>query len=67
MNDQTHFKFYRYDPSFSAALVCAIAFLLTTTIHSYQLLRTRTWYFLAFVVGGTCKFLYLAVAVIESP
>lgn len=57
MSDHTDFKFYHYDPSFAAALAGIIAFFITTMLHSYQLLRTRTWYFIAFVIGGTCKLL----------
>ena len=46
---------YPFKPSlalalFGAALFCIIAFL-----HSYQLLRSRTWLLTAFVIGGYCK------------
>ena len=46
------FEFYRYDPSFAAALLFAILFLLTSLLHIFQLVRTRTWYFTPLVVGG---------------
>lgn len=48
-------KFYRYDPSLAAAVIFLILFLLTTTLHLYQLLRTRTWYFIPFLIGGFCQ------------
>ena len=55
----TEFKFYHYDPSMVGAVVFIIAFLATTSLHTYQLLRTRTWFMIPFVVGGFCMFLKL--------
>ena len=52
MANYSDFKFYRYDPSLAAAIVFAICFLLTSLLHIYQLLRSRTWYLTALVVGG---------------
>jgi hypothetical protein len=46
------FRYYHYDPSLVAAIIFIILFLLTTAFHSYQLLRTRTWYFIPFLIGG---------------
>jgi uncharacterized membrane protein len=46
------FKLYRYDPSIAAAVIFAIAFFLITILHFYQMLRTRTWFFIPFLVGG---------------
>jgi hypothetical protein len=50
------FKYYHYDPSLAAATIFTLLFLSTTALHLYQLLRTRTWYFIPFVIGGFCKF-----------
>ncbi len=47
--------YYRYEPSLGAAILFAILFALTSFAHLYQLVRTRTLYFLPFVVGGFCK------------
>ena len=55
-------QFYRYKPSVAAATVFITLFLLLTAIHSTQLLRWRTWYFLPFLVGGFRKFLLLLLA-----
>jgi len=49
------FKLYRYDPSMAAAVIFIILFLLATAVHFYQMLRTRTWIFIPFVLGGACK------------
>jgi hypothetical protein len=51
---ESGFKYYHYDPSLAAAVLFLILFFLTTTLHLYQLLRTRTWYFIPFLVGGFC-------------
>lgn len=49
------FELYRYDPSLPAAIVFAILFLVTTSLHGYHMFRFRTWYWIPFVIGGTCK------------
>lgn len=45
-------KAYRYDPSLPAAAIFSVLFFLLTFLHLYQLLRTRTWVFIPFVLGG---------------
>src|SRR3569833_2571152 len=52
MAGPTGFVFYRYDPSLGAAVAFLILFALTTCAHGVQLFRTKTWYFIPFVVGG---------------
>jgi hypothetical protein len=51
-NDNSDFKLYRYDPSLAAAVIFIALFLSVSVLHLYQLLRTRTWFFIPFVVGG---------------
>lgn len=51
------FKLYRYDPSLAAAIIFVVLFALVSFLHTYQLLRTRTWYFIPFVLGGYCTLL----------
>ncbi|KAH7130053.1 RTA1 like protein-domain-containing protein [Dendryphion nanum] len=43
---------YRYHPSRTAAIIFVVAFALTTLIHSAQVVRRKTWYFIPLVVGG---------------
>jgi hypothetical protein len=50
------FKLYRYDPSMAAAVIFVLLFLSISVVHAYQLIRTRAWIFIAFVIGGFCKF-----------
>jgi hypothetical protein len=46
--------YYHYSPSLTAAAIFAALFGSTTLFHLYQLVRTKTWYFTAFVIGGIC-------------
>ncbi|OKL58476.1 hypothetical protein UA08_06353 [Talaromyces atroroseus] len=46
------YKLYDYDPSEAAAICFAIAFAVATLFHLYRMIRTRTWYFTSFVIGG---------------
>lgn len=48
--------FYHYDPSKVAAIIFVVLFFITTGLHLFQLLRSRTWYFVPMVIGGFCKF-----------
>lgn len=50
------FKLYRYDPSMAAAIVFIVLFLIVTALHFYQMMRTRTWIFVPFVLGGVCMY-----------
>lgn len=53
--DHVDFKLYRYDPSLAAAIIFCILFLIITSIHLYQMVRTKTWILVPFVIGGSCK------------
>ncbi|CZT14085.1 related to RTM1 protein [Ramularia collo-cygni] len=46
------FEYYHYDPSMAAAIIFVIAFILTTALHFYQMIRTKTWFMTAFCIGG---------------
>jgi hypothetical protein len=52
---EVDFKLYRYDPSMAAAVIFIILFLVVSVLHLYQMIRTRTWIFIPFVIGGICK------------
>ncbi|RDI87306.1 hypothetical protein Vi05172_g2872 [Venturia inaequalis] len=49
------FSYYHYDPSVAAAILFIVLFFLTTSLHTYQMFRTRTWFLIAFVLGGLCE------------
>lgn len=51
---------YRYHPSKVAAIVFVVAFAATTLLHTFQVFKRRTWYFIPLVVGGICMRLVLS-------
>ena len=54
--DVIDFAFYRYDPSMAGAVIFTLLFIGTTFYHIFQMFRTKTWYFVPFVIGGTCMY-----------
>lgn len=48
------FKLYRYDPSLAGNIIFVVLFSAVTVWHIVILARTRTWYFIPFVVGCAC-------------
>ncbi|GFF54678.1 putative RTA1 domain protein [Aspergillus lentulus] len=53
--EDSTWKYYRYDPSLPAAILFIILFALSSFLHTHQALRTRTWSFIPFVIGGFCE------------
>jgi len=51
------YKLYHYEPSIPAASAFAILFLITCILHIWQMVKDRTWFFTAFIIGGFCKIL----------
>lgn len=49
------FVFYRYNPSETLGIVFCVLFALTSAVHTLQLTRYKTWYFIPFVIGGLCE------------
>ena len=52
---ESSFKLYHYDPSVAAAVVFVFLFLATSIYHVWQMVKQKTWFFTAFIVGGICK------------
>ncbi|CRG83388.1 Protein RTA1 [Talaromyces islandicus] len=46
---------YYYTPSTAAAVIFVVLFGLSTVYHFYQLLRTRTWFMIPFLIGGALE------------
>ncbi|KAK5999282.1 hypothetical protein QM012_005607 [Aureobasidium pullulans] len=46
------FSYYEYIPSKAAAVIACLLFVILTLLQSWQLFRTRTWFFIPFVIGG---------------
>ncbi|THY30213.1 RTA1 like protein [Aureobasidium pullulans] len=61
---------YPYDASVAAAVLFTILFFILSIIHLYQLLRTRTWYLLPFLIGGIFEgvgYAFRTVSIKQSP
>ncbi|KAF5571488.1 rta1 domain-containing protein, partial [Fusarium pseudocircinatum] len=43
--------FYNYNPNMVAAVIFIVVFGLSALLHTYQLIRSRTWYFIPFLIG----------------
>ncbi|KPM38680.1 hypothetical protein AK830_g7859 [Neonectria ditissima] len=43
--------YYHYNPSLAAAVIFTVIFALSALLHTFQLIRARTWYFVPFVIG----------------
>ncbi|KAJ5471327.1 hypothetical protein N7530_008684 [Penicillium desertorum] len=50
-NDSTYI-FYHYNPSAAAAIIFVVLFGLTTLVHIFQMIRSRSWFFIPFIIGG---------------
>lgn len=53
---------YYYAPSMGAAIVFAVLFFAATTLHIYQMSKTKAWYLTAFCCGGICALSTLSVS-----
>lgn len=51
------FALYRYPPSLAAAVIFILLFLFLTLYHAYILFRTRSWFMIAFFIGGVFEFI----------
>lgn len=67
-DDAVTFVFYRYDPSLVGAIIFASLFGGSTCLILYQMVRTKTWYFIPFFIGGICKCppSYISDSVVET-
>ncbi|KAL4954896.1 RTA1 like protein-domain-containing protein [Aspergillus filifer] len=58
---------YYYDPSMAAAVIFIVLYGIVTTLHTYHLFRTRTWFFIPMVLGGYFEFIgYIGRALSSS-
>jgi hypothetical protein len=54
LDDPTAWVPYRYHPSNIAAIIFVVSFSLTTLLHTFQLFKYKTWYFIPLIIGGFC-------------
>lgn len=55
---------YYYTPSSAAAGIFIVLFGISTVYHFYQLMRTRTWFMIPFLIGGLRKFFYCLLSLV---
>ncbi|CZR67152.1 related to RTM1 protein [Phialocephala subalpina] len=70
MVDVKYMGLYNYVPSFGAAIVFTALFGITSIVHFIKLIRTRTWFFIPFLIGGlfeTVGFAARAVSAHQFP
>ncbi|KAJ5675694.1 hypothetical protein N7462_008591, partial [Penicillium macrosclerotiorum] len=65
-----NFTFYYYTPSAAAAGIFTALFGLSSLMHFYQLVRTRTWFMIPFLIGAileTIGYVGRLLSSLESP
>lgn len=50
--EKVKFELYRYTPSLPAGVIAATVFGVLTALHLWRMFRHRSFYFIAFTVGG---------------
>ncbi|KAM0542427.1 hypothetical protein ACHAPJ_012789 [Fusarium lateritium] len=61
-----NYVFYHYSPSIPAAAATIALFGFSTLLHSYQMVRTRTWFMIPFIVGCIVEAVGYAGRIISS-
>ena len=55
------YTFWYYTPSLPAAVVFMLIFMGLTGLHSWKLFTTKTWFCIAFTLGGLCMFTHFGI------
>ncbi|OQE29476.1 hypothetical protein PENSTE_c002G08784 [Penicillium steckii] len=66
----SQWTFYYYTPSTAAAAIFTVLFGLSSIMHFYQLIRTRTWFMIPFLIGGlleTVGYIGRLLSSLEAP
>lgn len=50
--DNQHYRLFAYQPSLLLEIFFAVAFFCTMMLHTVQMIQSRSWFFLPFVLGG---------------
>jgi uncharacterized membrane protein YpjA len=48
------YKFWNYVPSMPAAVIFMLVFLVLTGLHTWKMIKTKTWFCIPFTIGGVC-------------
>lgn len=57
MANESTYTLYNYNPSGVAAIIFVVLFGLTTLVHIFQMIRSRSWFFIPFIIGGICQYI----------
>ncbi|RMJ05298.1 hypothetical protein CDV36_014035 [Fusarium kuroshium] len=63
-------NYYKYEPSMAAAVIFIITFSASSLLHAFQLIKTKTWFFIPFLIGSlfeTIGFIGRAIGAEQSP
>ncbi|ENH74315.1 Protein RTM1 [Fusarium oxysporum f. sp. cubense race 1] len=63
-------NYYRYEPSLPASIIFIVIFALSSALHLFQIIKTRTWFFSPFLVGSifeTVGFIGRAIGAEQAP
>ncbi|KAH6980215.1 RTA1 like protein-domain-containing protein [Fusarium venenatum] len=63
-------NYYRYEPSLPVSIIFVVVFSLSSALHLIQIIKTRTWFFLPFLVGSVFEavgFIGRAIGAGEAP
>jgi hypothetical protein len=52
MSEIPKYVLWPYTPTIAAGAIAAIVFILLTSVHTWRLVKNRTWFCIPFVVGG---------------
>lgn len=56
------FVYYHYEPSLPAAIAAIALFGISSLLHLFQMVRSRTWFLIPFVLGCFCEYSLTAYA-----
>ncbi|KAJ5644807.1 hypothetical protein N7507_010818 [Penicillium longicatenatum] len=51
------YKFWNYVPSLPAAVIFMLVFLALTGLHTWKMIKTKTWFCIPFTIGGVFEFI----------
>ncbi|KAM0227201.1 hypothetical protein ACHAPO_011738 [Fusarium lateritium] len=63
-------NYYRYEPSLPVSIIFVVIFSLSSALHLFQIIKTRTWFFFPFLVGSIFEavgFIGRAIGAGEAP
>jgi hypothetical protein len=51
-NDVPEYVLWPYTPTIAAGVIAALVFIVLTLLHTWKLIKNRTWFCIPFVIGG---------------